>query len=571
MGNFPEQRYRTCPTTGLPVCLTAQRFIKLHAVMAVVFILLGAIAAILLALTRWTQVHLLGPVWYYRLLTFHGINMLIFWIISMEIAILYFAGTSLLNSRLFSGGLGWLGFLLMLAGGVLTNYVILAGQGDVLMTSYVPLKADHKFYLGIILFAVGALIGVINFFLTVYIARRDKTYGQTMPLVTFGALAAAIIAVFTLVHGAAILVPTWLWAAGYLPSPPDPAIYRIVWWGLGHPSQQINVCAMVAVWYFLATMTTGARPLNETVCRTAFVFYILFINLASAHHLLVDPGMTASYKIWNTSYALYLAVLASLIHGFTVPASVEVIQRKRGKGSGLFGWLAKAPWGDPGFSAMFLSLVIFGFLGGITGVTVGTQQINIIAHNTLRIPGHFHATVAGGTTLAFMGLTYYVIPLVFQREVPFRPLARIQPYIFALGISLLSIAMSFAGSYGVPRRHWDITFSGAPLSAGFDSTAHLILALLGIAGIITFIGVLLYVFLAVSAVFFGKPNGGKMTPWQKEEEYKEVQELLKPDFELSEEDHKTSGTMVLVLILLISFAVYYFANWKALADVWPVR
>lgn len=36
-------------------------------------------------------------------------------------------------------------------------------------------------------------------------------------------------------------------------------------------------------------------------------------------------------------------------------------------------------------------------------------------------------------------------------------------------------------------------------------------------------------------------------------------------------DHKAPGTLVLVLILLASFAVYYFANWKALADVWHVR
>jgi hypothetical protein len=36
-------------------------------------------------------------------------------------------------------------------------------------------------------------------------------------------------------------------------------------------------------------------------------------------------------------------------------------------------------------------------------------------------------------------------------------------------------------------------------------------------------------------------------------------------------DHKTPGTFVLVIVLLVSFAVYYFANWKALADVWHVR
>lgn len=37
------------------------------------------------------------------------------------------------------------------------------------------------------------------------------------------------------------------------------------------------------------------------------------------------------------------------------------------------------------------------------------------------------------------------------------------------------------------------------------------------------------------------------------------------------EDHHAPGTFVLVLVLLGTFAVYYFANWKALADVWHVR
>ena len=35
--------------------------------------------------------------------------------------------------------------------------------------------------------------------------------------------------------------------------------------------------------------------------------------------------------------------------------------------------------------------------------------------------------------------------------------------------------------------------------------------------------------------------------------------------------HHAPGTFVLTLIFLLSFAIYYFANWKALADVWHVR
>lgn len=512
-GNHLPGLVRACDTTGLPVCLDAQRFIRLHAVMAVVFLLIGGVAAILLGLTRWPAVHLLPADWYYRVLTLHGLNMLIFWILSLEIGILYFAGTTLLNSRLASTKLAWACFGLMGAGGALANVIVMIGKGDVLMTSYVPLMAHPLFYLAIILVAVGALLGVINYFATIYIARRDRTYEGSVPLVVFGATAAAIIAVFTLLHGAVVMVPTFLWSLGLIKTI-DPGWYRLVWWGLGHASQQINVCAMVSVWYLLATLTTGAKPLNQAVCRAAFVFYILFINIASAHHLLVDPGVSATWKIWNTSYAMYLAVLASMIHGFTVPASVEVAMRRKGHDKGLFGWLAAAPWKNPGFSAFFLSLVIFGFGGGITGVTLGTQQINILAHNTLRIPGHFHMTVVGGTTLAFMGLCYYLVPLIFQREFHLRGLARVQPYLFAGGVTFMAMGMSFAGSYGVPRRHWDVDFTGATFPAGFDASAHLMLGVLGVGAVLSFLGLALFIGLTVAAVFTGRSNrGAPMAAW----------------------------------------------------------
>src|SRR5690606_17520604 len=145
-GNHHPSRVRTCDTTGLPVCLDAQRFIRGNAVMAVIFLLVGAIAAILLGLTRWPAVHLLDQVWYYRILTVHGVNMLIFWIIFMEIGILYFACTSLLNARLASRGLAWSSFGLMVVGALLTNWtILLKQQADVLLTSYVPLRAHWGF------------------------------------------------------------------------------------------------------------------------------------------------------------------------------------------------------------------------------------------------------------------------------------------------------------------------------------------------------------------------------------------------------------------------------------------
>jgi cytochrome c oxidase subunit 1 len=274
--------------------------------------------------------------------------------------------------------------------------------------------------------------------------------------VTFGALRHASLQ-FTTARGAIILVPTWLWSLGYI-GHIDTVMYRVVWWAMGHASQQVNVSAQVAIWYAIAAITVGAKPLSEKVSRTAFLLYIVFLQLASAHHLLVDPGLSPEWKVFNTSYAMYLAVLGSLIHGMTVPGAIEAAQRKNGYTKGVFEWLRKAPWGNPAFAGMFMSLVLFGFLGGITGVVLGTLQLNIMMHNTLYVPGHFHGTVVAGTTLAFMAITYLLLPLIFQREVVWPRLAKIQPYLFAMA-SPASRFHDGCGDTGVACRHWDITFS----------------------------------------------------------------------------------------------------------------
>ena len=53
---------------------------------------------------------------------------------------------------------------------------------------------------------------------------------------------------------------------------------------------------------------------------------------------------------------------------------------------------------------------------------------------------------------------------------------------------------------------------------------------------------------------------------------KKVADIIENESEHKGDDlHAAPGTFVLTLILLLSFAVYYFANWKALADVWHVR
>jgi cytochrome c oxidase subunit 1 len=560
-----NEQFRTCPATGLRIYKSAENLIKANAVVAVVFLAVGGLFGLLVALTRWTEIHLLPADWFYLALTAHGLDVLVVWIVFFEMAVLYFASAVLLGSRLATPRVAWTGFALMLIGAVVTNIAVLQGGSSVMFTSYVPMKAAPHFYLGIILFAVGALIGCFVFLGTLVIAKQERTYEGSIPLVTFGALTAAIIAIFTIACGAIILIPTFLWSVGYI-SHIDGLMYRTLWWGFGHSSQQINVAAHISIWYLIAAVLFGAKPLSEKVSRFAFLLYILFLQLASAHHLLVDPGISSEWKVFNTSYALYLAVLGSMIHGLTVPGSIEAAQRRKGYTNGLFEWLRKAPWGNPAFSGMFISLILFGFLGGISGVVMGVEQINLIIHNTLYVPGHFHATVVAGTTLAFMAVTYLLVPLIFQRELILPGWAKVQPYLFGIGAGGISLFMMGAGTLGVPRRHWDISLADAQLPYDFPGAANLMMGLNGISAILATFGGIVFVVVIVGSILFGKRIEGVA------EESKPEQPEVTPASQYgSAEAPAVPGTLVLVGVFFISFVLYYFVNWKYLAEIWPLR
>jgi len=560
-----QTTYRTCPRSGLQFEKQAEALIKINAVTAVVALLVGGLLAIGVVLTRWPAVHWLAADTFYMVLTAHGIDMLIFWIIFFEVAVLYFASSTLLRCRIATPKIAWLGFALMLIGAVWNNIVVFQGESSVMMTSYVPMMAHWSFYLSLILFAVGALVACFVFFGTLVVAKRDKTYEGSVPLVTFGATTAAIIAVFTILSGAGVLVPTFFVSIGLLESV-DPLMYRVVWWAFGHSSQQINVAAHISIWYAVAAIAFGAKPMSERVSRGAFLLYILFLQLASAHHILADPGVSTEWKVVNTSYFMYFAVLGSMIHALSIPGAMEVAQRARGYNKGLFEWLRKAPWSNPTFSGVFIALVGFGFLGGTTGVMMGTEQLNLLIHNTIYVPGHFHATVVVGTTLTFMALTYFLIPSLFRREMIAPGLARLQPYLFGFSMYFFCLVMMGAGTLGVSRRHWDMAFSGNALAYEWPGAAYLMMGLVGISGVAAIAGGVIYVYVTVGSLLWGKKldagvTSPKFTPVARAAPTAAAQTYGSAGF-------VAPGTFVLAMFFLVTFVLYYFVNWKYLGQLW---
>jgi len=143
---------------------------------------------------------------------------------------------------------------------------------------------------------------------------------------------------------------------------------------------------------------------------------------------------------------------------------------------------------------------------------LGAGQLNMLAHNTWRITGHFHATVVGGTTLAFMGFTYYVIPLVFRRPLFGKFLVRWQPWVYGIGLIIMTIAMTWAGYLGAPRRHWDVTFSGVTIPVDVQPLMNLMLVFAGIGALIAVTGGIMYVVVCVGSLFMPKREARALNP-----------------------------------------------------------
>ncbi len=568
VNDYDEDGWRKCNVTGLDVHRSVENYVKLFGVTAVVALVVGGVFAFTVALTRWEIIGLLGEEAFYRHLSMHAWNLLIFWMVFMEIAILYVGGPMVLGRKLPLKKLAGAGFALMAAGAVIINYAIWTTsqpQEAPLLTAYAPLEISATFYGGGIVFLLGATVAALPFFAAVYLHYKDTT--GSLPLVTFGAFATAIIAVQAIVGGLVVFSYAFLWRIDVIGSI-DAALYRQLFWIIGHGSQQINLAAMVTVWYFLTHVVGGAEVFSEKVSRTAFVLYVFFINLGAAHHLLSDPVVSAEWRIFNASYAFYGAAFASMIHAFAIPAGLEAGRRKRGLGGGLFGWLTNGPWKNPVFSATIFSIILFGFLGGITGVVMGQLQTNMSWVRTLATVGHFHGTVAVGTTLTFMALVYFVIRVMFLKQLAFPRLASFQPYFYAGAMGVATILLMYAGIlFGIPRRVDEVVWN-IPGSDWSMLAAAPLITIFGVFAVLAILAGVIFAVVAVVSVFLGKdieeggnadlvPDGGYG---------------VGADMEDGDPVHKydVRGTFAITLIFLATFVAVYVLNWYVLTQLWQI-
>ncbi len=421
---------------------------------------------------------------YYLSVTAHGVLMALVFTTFFIMGFGYVVAGRTLARPITGPGLGWAGFWTALTGTVLAGGTVLWGKASVLYTFYPPLQAHPGFYIGLALVVVGSWLWAVTM-LRSYVTWRREHPGEATPLAMHGMLATVIVWLLATL-GVAVEVVVLLipWSLG-LTATVDPVLARMLFWYFGHPLVYFWLLPAYVVWYTLLPVAAGGKLFSDPLARLVFVLFIVLSTPVGFHHQFMDPGIPASWKLVHAFLTLWI-LFPSFVTAFTVTASLEVAGRMKGA-TGWLDWLTKLPWGEPLFASVALAMMLFA-VGGFGGAINASFGLNSVVHNTAWIQGHFHLTVGTAAALTFMGACYWLVPRLAGRELELGLLAKVQPYLWFLGMLLFSISNHTTGLMGMPRRVYEATYDGAPAAAAWR----------GLTGVSAVGGLIL----AVSAGFF---------------------------------------------------------------------
>lgn len=438
---------------------------------------------------------------YYQGLTIHGVFNAIVLTFAFANGFLSLTMARGLGRRL-NGGLLHAGFWTLIAGVALASYAMFTGKASVLYTFYAPLQAHWTYYLGLALLVVSTWITSINLFLMLKAWRRENP-GKRIPLLAFVTVTTYIMwdiaSVGLAVGVVGLLLP---WSLGLLPGS-DPLLSRTLFWFSGHPIVYFWLLPAYVSWYMMVPKQAGGRLGSDSITRIVFLMFVALSIPVGLHHQFTDPGIKQAMKA--THMILTFGVFfPSVVTAFSVVSALEVAGKNRG-GRGLVGWFFKLPWGDPSLAAQLLAMLVY-VLGGVTGLINASYNVNLVIHNTTWVPGHFHMTVGTAVVLTFMGISYWLIPWLTGRALWGRKLALAQAWLYSIGVMIFARGMISGGLEGVPRRTFaaGMTYSKPSWELAGIWT--------GVGGTLMFIAAMLFLFILVMTVFFGKKGEAPEIP-----------------------------------------------------------
>jgi cytochrome c oxidase subunit 1 len=340
-----------------------------------------------------------------------------------------------------------------------TSYPPLAGVADMGDNFHPFLNGQTLWLVGMIFNITASLLGSVNFIATIIQLRAPGMTWMRLPFFTWAQFvtawllllafppleAAGVMQTMDRAFGTSFFMPTGLIVNGQLSEwsgGGSPILWQHLFWFLAHPEVYVLILPGIGMVAEIIANNTR-KPLYGYKAMVGAIFVLGFLSfIVWAHHMYMT-GMgakvagffqTTTIMISVPSVILITALMLSLWGGsirFTPPML---------------------------FATAFLPM--FG-IGGLTGIPLAFNAVDLYLHDTYYIIGHFHYVVAPGTIFAIFAGIYYWFPKATGRMMN-NGLGHLHFWPSLIAMNGIFAPMMLQGMAGVHRRWYDggITYEG---------------------------------------------------------------------------------------------------------------
>ncbi len=467
-------------------------------------------------LGKWGKGGKLDPSFYLGLVTIHG-TIMVFFVLTgglsgtfSNLLIPFQVGAR----DMASGFLNMLSYWFFFASCVVmcASLVIETGPASGGWTIYPPLSALPQaiegsglgmtlWLVSMVLFIGSALLGGINYVVTVINLRTKGMSMTRLPLTIWAFTITAILGIlsFPVLFAAALLLlfdrsfgtsfflsDIFIGGAPLHYSGGSPILFQHLFWFLGHP--EVYIVLLPALGLASEVIATQSRkPIFGYKAMIGSMLVIAFLSfIVWGHHMFIT-GMNpfiGSVFVFTT----LLVAIPSAVKVFNYLATL---------------WKANIVLSPAMLFAM--GLVSFFISGGLTGIILGDSALDINLHDNYFVVAHFHIVMGSSAIFGMFAGVYHWFPRMFGRMMNKR-LGYLHFWLTFLGVYGTFFPMHFVGLAGAPRRYYNYT-----AYSGFDAAIninYLISAFAIMGGLAQFIFVINF--------FYSMYRGKKSTqnPWK---------------------------------------------------------
>jgi cytochrome c oxidase subunit I len=448
-GHAGEPDYLRAGTTVRSWLLTIDhKRIALLFYAGIVFsLVLGGVFALLLRLELLTPDRtVMDATTYNQLFTLHGVTMVFLFMIPGIPAVFgNFVLPQMLGAKdLAFPRLNLASFYVYCLGSGVTLVAMVAGGADTGWTFYTPYSTTSPsdvtpIAIGIFILGISSILTSLNFVVTTHTLRAKGLTWPRLPLFAWSLYSTSlIILIATPVLALTLLLVAVdrIWSIGIFDPAVggDPVLFQHLFWFYSHPAVYIMILPAMGIITEVVCTFAHAPPISYLAIALSSLGIAFVGFLTWGHHMFVAGMSEVDASVFGI-LSMFVAIFSAIK---------------------VFAWVGTLYRGRIDFNTPLLYFLGFLFLfvyGGMTGVAVATQSLDVHWHDTYFVVAHFHFIMVGGTLTAFLAAAHYWFPKMFGRLYNERIGLASSAGVF-VGFVITFLPQFLLGNAGMPRRYY---------------------------------------------------------------------------------------------------------------------